>query len=336
MNRVQKKEWVKILLDIKAFNIQSDIELVPFIKELAIGYIDNDNLTISVNNTLLHTFNNIKEKKQFIKSKRKNKAWGTDSILFPYLHALGYRTKLHLSNSGLSAYEVYEPKDKFLRTVHIANYGASVGGIHWELLEHESEQFKPVANKADGDCMYCVLAQAIWKDHKRVKALLQRSRQKKRNNMSKIATKESLQLKEEWDRYEDEDSRVYREIFADLSHNHLHLNHEQYLYLFQSAYKLCDGDAYIMSKMNSIRQFCHLDLLHVLSKEAWRNPKFYNYLVKNKVVKHIKKTRFNIQSLYLYTQLNEQDSLKRHVECTLLSKDQSRVKKQRHAKVIIK
>ena len=85
MDRQSIKIWQKILVEMKNYEIKSIAELVPFIKQIAIDFIDNDELTIKVNGSILQKFPNISQKRAFIKAHRKNKAWGNDTILFPFL-----------------------------------------------------------------------------------------------------------------------------------------------------------------------------------------------------------------------------------------------------------
>ena len=163
--------------------------------------------------------------------------------------------------------------------------------------------FVSISNPGNGDCMYWVLAQAICTDLPKVIHSLKEQNKKKYNKakprMLTVAYQEKI--KNEWKLYALSDKEKQQLLYQRLDNYFLQENIEGLSSLFNKAYHLCDGDCYIGSRVGLVNSYSKEELLHILSMEAWRNPKFFSYLKAKNIISDVRAKKFNFTYLKDYT-----------------------------------
>jgi hypothetical protein len=300
----QRDLWAKLHAFIveNAINISNSNQMQAAIRQFALKVIEDQPYEdrIVVGEQTLQLFGDeqdskeLKSKAAFLAHHRKPGMWGTDPILFSVLNALGYQTQLFLAGSNVPPYIPFELSSGTGLRIDIVNYGAKKGGNHWERRGQR--------NPGNGDCMYYTLAQQIAQDLPNVAKQLDMNAPLQSDN-KKSWQSFVAQVTAEFKKLEQKDH--YREFTA-LNKLNQYTTQELIEQYHFAVNNLVGSDTYLKrrpafsAQENEGDNFLQLaletavitadkaseirgELLHMLSKEAWRNPLAYDALMQASV-----------------------------------------------------
>ncbi|HLF66017.1 MAG TPA: hypothetical protein VI522_00215 [Gammaproteobacteria bacterium] len=247
---------------------------------------------IVVRDQVRRNFKNNVEKQEFIDSNRQAGVWGDDDILTVLADALGYKVVMHLPDTTLAAhpYVAYAPEQPTDLILHAENTHAASGGFHWQIWKQHTLGL--------GNCLYNMIAQQIqmdfpsWNEPAQTPAVVHQFMQpvsKASQLETDLALAEQLQIEE----IDQDDQRRYNEARFALAPLSTELLVDIYHHALSMALK--EGDTYLELRPyeafaesgndaveNAIHHrpydkfkseaFVREELVHMLAKEAWRNP----------------------------------------------------------------
>jgi hypothetical protein len=256
-----------------------------------------ENDRIEIGGQTLIRFPNVdfRSKQDYIAYHSRNGAWGDDAILASTLYALGYESTVFLADTNFPPYQLFEHPEP-VATIEIANHGALRGGTHWSLLTESTP--------GDGNCMYHTIAQQLVHDIPRIAAELgvhiasapnsAQARAATHVEEAPIGANVIQAFAEQTHR----DQMTYDRTSAILSQYTL----PELVQAYQHALTLTDGDTYLARRPHFVSEetgskFLEVllasndtakvlsgfddvqsgvargELVHMLAKECWRNPK---------------------------------------------------------------